>query len=754
MILTLVLFPILGKALVGSLAMVKTAQISSSSPKFIEFFVFNREEIIYFRHRLINWYIQNRRPLPWRGDTIDGEIPPAISPYGVWISEIMAQQTRIATVIPYWNRWMKTYPTVHELAASTEEEVNKLWAGLGYYRRARQLLAGAKEVVNKFNGQIPFEIDDLLKIPGIGPYTAGAISSIAFNKPNSLVDGNVIRVLSRLRAVPYEIGTKQLESLMWKIAADIVDPDRPGDFNQGLMELGATICTPTSPACGLCSVQSICRAKKIVDRNKALVGSVTNHVSALLRRTNEASQTAVVDLISDDGSLSENGMESVSIQAIHNVTKTNAEVVGTTVTNSVAGSVDMEDLFLNRILKQLDTSTTTTTNTDIETDLGISINYRTITEVGYFPLRPSRKRPRDIILSVCVLRTVINSNSNTNSDTNSNADSTTNNSDNVKYLFVRRPETGLLAKQWEFPNIILHEETDSTTFNVTTKSSSKSKSSKSNTNKTVLSIEEEDSENISIGGPASVPVGDTMKFTSTEKWNGFPDYFNSKLGLLWQPLDTVSHQTECSFSDSDRDSRYYVRELVLRPELGITADDTKITHIFSHQRHIMHITIKDVQVSPISPSITSDDIAVMSEDENDEKRIEYAWKSGAELKSDGITSGCEKILDYVESLHSNSTKVQKIATKKSSKTELSSSSVSSSSKQKKSKDTHAIATKGAIDSFFTKTKLAKVEPTTNSSSNSIADNKGDESPQSKSPNDKNLKRRKIETIISIDDDEE
>jgi A/G-specific adenine glycosylase len=153
------------------------------------------------RTKLLSWYRENRRMLPWRGDEVDGILAPAVSAYGIWVSEIMLQQTRVETVIPYWRRWMERFPTIEVLARATPDEVNALWAGLGYYRRAQQLLKGAQSVVSTFKGKIPDTAEDLKKIPGIGPYTAGAISSIAFGKTEPLVDGNVIRVLSRLFAL-------------------------------------------------------------------------------------------------------------------------------------------------------------------------------------------------------------------------------------------------------------------------------------------------------------------------------------------------------------------------------------------------------------------------------------------------------------------------------------------------------------------------------------------------------------------------
>jgi A/G-specific adenine glycosylase len=214
-----------------------------------------------FRTVLIAWYIEKRRRMPWRGDNTT--IP--ISAYSVWVSEVMLQQTRVETVVNYWGKWMDVFPTVSALAAATPDEVNRLWAGLGYYRRAQNLLAGARYIVEKHNGEIPRQKDALLAVPGIGPYTAGAISSIAFSLPEPVVDGNVLRVFSRLFACHLQQGSGKLEKLCWKLGGVLLDRQRPADFNQAIMELGATLCKPTNPSCKTCPVRYFCGARKLVD---------------------------------------------------------------------------------------------------------------------------------------------------------------------------------------------------------------------------------------------------------------------------------------------------------------------------------------------------------------------------------------------------------------------------------------------------------------------------------------------------------
>ncbi|CAM9103938.1 unnamed protein product, partial [Ectocarpus fasciculatus] len=226
---------------------------------------FSAEELGEMRPSLLSWYTANRRLFPWRGDAGEGYKARPCTAYGTWVSEIMLQQTRTETVIPYWNRWMDKWPTVQDLAAASPEEVNSMWAGLGYYRRAQQLLQGARVVANELDAVVPQTAAELLSVPGIGPYTAGAISSIAYGQVEPVVDGNVIRVLSRLRALKEQMGTG-LTKECWRLAHEIVDPIKPGDFNQSLMELGSTICKPLNPDCSSCPLSKMCVAKACQDR--------------------------------------------------------------------------------------------------------------------------------------------------------------------------------------------------------------------------------------------------------------------------------------------------------------------------------------------------------------------------------------------------------------------------------------------------------------------------------------------------------
>lgn len=206
------------------------------------------EDVASFRAALLDWYDREGRDLPWRstGD-----------PYAILVSEIMAQQTRVETVVPYYHRWLERFPTVEALATAPEGDVLKVWEGLGYYSRARNLHRAAKMVREGHGGRLPGTVAELRTLPGVGPYTAGAVASIAFSRPAPAVDGNVRRVYARLfdEASP---GAPKVEQ--W--AEGVVDPLRPGDFNQALMELGATVCTPRSPSCEVCPVTTWCRARR------------------------------------------------------------------------------------------------------------------------------------------------------------------------------------------------------------------------------------------------------------------------------------------------------------------------------------------------------------------------------------------------------------------------------------------------------------------------------------------------------------
>jgi A/G-specific adenine glycosylase len=184
-------------------------------------------------------------------------------PYRIWVSEIMLQQTQVATVISYYRRFLKAFPTVRRLARAPLGRVLKLWEGLGYYSRARNLHAAAKTVAREHGGRLPRDREALLALPGIGRYTAGAIGSIAFGRPEPVVDGNIVRILSRLCAIGGDPKSAAAKERFWSIASALVPKRRPGDFNQAMMELGALICTPRAPECGRCPIRKWCRAFRL-----------------------------------------------------------------------------------------------------------------------------------------------------------------------------------------------------------------------------------------------------------------------------------------------------------------------------------------------------------------------------------------------------------------------------------------------------------------------------------------------------------
>jgi len=212
------------------------------------------ETIVALRQDLLAWYARNRRDLPWRRST---------APYAIWVSEIMLQQTRVAVVVERYQAFLKRFPTIISLAMASEDEVLALWSGLGYYRRARMLHKAAQFVVDRFQGILPSSSVELRALPGVGAYTAAAIASIAYGEPVAVVDGNVERVLCRLEG--WDSGSRNRETALQRkieaLAAQLVDPAQPGDFNQALMELGATVCLPRNPQCLVCPLATRCKTK-------------------------------------------------------------------------------------------------------------------------------------------------------------------------------------------------------------------------------------------------------------------------------------------------------------------------------------------------------------------------------------------------------------------------------------------------------------------------------------------------------------
>ncbi|MBI5353781.1 MAG: A/G-specific adenine glycosylase [Chloroflexi bacterium] len=201
---------------------------------------------------LLSWYRQNARKLPWRDHP---------DPYAVWVSEIMLQQTRVDTVIPYFEKWMRLFPDVVTLANASEQDVLNAWEGLGYYSRARNLHKAAKLVASAFNGQLPRNLTELRSLPGIGRYTVGAIASMAFGMDEPTLDGNLRRVFARLFDVDESADSPAGEKILWDLAAQNLPKGQAGDYNQALMDLGASICLPKNPRCLICPLMEICEAR-------------------------------------------------------------------------------------------------------------------------------------------------------------------------------------------------------------------------------------------------------------------------------------------------------------------------------------------------------------------------------------------------------------------------------------------------------------------------------------------------------------
>jgi A/G-specific adenine glycosylase len=214
--------------------------------------------------RLLAWYQTNKRMPPWRDHP---------DPYAVWVSEIMLQQTRVETVIPYFERWMHLFPDIRSLADASEQEVLNAWEGLGYYSRARNLHKAAKIVAEQYNGELPRDLDQLRALPGIGRYTLGAIASMAFGMDVSALDGNIKRVYARIFDVTVPVDTPVGEKILWQLADENLPAGHAGDYNQALMDLGATICVPKHPRCLICPVMKYCRARQSGTQNERPITS-------------------------------------------------------------------------------------------------------------------------------------------------------------------------------------------------------------------------------------------------------------------------------------------------------------------------------------------------------------------------------------------------------------------------------------------------------------------------------------------------
>jgi A/G-specific adenine glycosylase len=215
---------------------------------------FSAASLRSLRRRLITWYRRHRRDLPWRRTS---------DPYCVWISEIMLQQTQVVTVVPYFERFVASFPNVQALAAADEHEVLRHWEGLGYYRRARQLHRAAQQIVERHGGQFPHDRDDVLQLAGIGRYTAGAILSIALDQPEAILEANTVRLHSRLLGSQENPASRSAQDRLWQFAAKLLPKRGAGELNQALMEVGSLVCTPKAPRCGDCPLAEWCQARAL-----------------------------------------------------------------------------------------------------------------------------------------------------------------------------------------------------------------------------------------------------------------------------------------------------------------------------------------------------------------------------------------------------------------------------------------------------------------------------------------------------------
>ncbi len=565
---------------------------------------YKERDVAQLRENLLLWYGKERRMLPWRGDeyTIENaetgvteKFKRERSAYGTWVSEIMLQQTRVETVIGYWHRWMTRFPNVAVLAQASPEEVNQLWSGLGYYNRAQRLLQGAQDVLAKHGGELPSSIEKLQSIPGIGPYTAGAISSIAFDKVEPLVDGNVVRVFSRLRAITSEDKSKEMENQCWSLAKQVVDPEDPGSFNQALMELGATVCKPTNPNCTACPVRDLCAAR-------------------ILTKVRES------------------------------------QVI-----------VDCDE-------PAPTTAAATAANWDVELP-------RSVTD---FPFKTAKKAPRELVLSVAVFVSTFVEKENASSDCSTgvlassledgegahidDAGKTAGDgaSSVEKYLFVKRPVGGLLQNQWEFPNVVLYEQKNSS--GAGSKKQGKGKVGEEEKTKPV-DCEERDG-----GGEIT---HETVDVSASALWRQFPSFLENSLGYGWSDGTGVKQQEGQEEQEKCR-AGHGLRAVLAPRRAGdgarkdgsnfdnfveidaegahstpiapsAASKETRIqpiVHVFSHQRHTMHITIHDVSMRQLHDS--SSPSSLPSSDTKEGK-----WMTSEEIVEAGITSGCKKVLKAV-----------------------------------------------------------------------------------------------------------
>ena len=558
--------------------------------------------------------------------------PHKVSPYGTWVSEVMLQQTRVETVIDYYNRWMTAFPTVESLSKATDAEVNSLWAGLGYYRRARMLHQGSKYIMNECQGKLPSTIEGLLKVPGIGSYTAGAISSIAFNDTSALVDGNVLRVFSRLFAIACSPKDPAFIKKSWDIANYLIEGcDSPSDFNQGLMELGATICVPKSPGCERCPMSEVCYTKNLasfyVDIQKDLNQKQFSSKDKLkpipllsskekpLKKSKKETQIIKLDFQEDENSVNDS-LDRCKEEHRHIEDSQCQEI-----TCEICQEKGINAIFnvLEALMKQ--------DSTDI-----------TKSVVEAFPLKAEKKESKVEHLYVGLIELpIIKENCKHLSDEYS------------WYLMRKRPDRGLLANQWEFPWIKIPGKPNKEDLDLN-KKGEKDKEGKSSTKKRKLNSSKMKENNLI-----------SELFSLLEKDVDLPKVFGTQMKNKRKKKSnsTPKESKEAAESLMLDGKSDYIQSII---EVG------DLTHIFSHVKH--HMKVVWIQLKPIrikeshfndnemlkdlklNWSIEEENSKAVSTWESVESKQQIGWLTYELLKKEGISTGMVKVLDAVEKIKS------------------------------------------------------------------------------------------------------
>jgi len=578
-----------------------------------EFHHFDPQEAAEIRRALLDWYHENRRKLPWRGDpppyegstagintngndksskkkasipkdynSISSTTPPKTA-YGIWVSEIMLQQTRVEAVIPYWLAWMQAFPSVQALADATEEQVNSKWAGLGFYRRARLLHEGAKYIVEHHNGEVPGTPDQLQKIPGIGPYTAAAIASIAFGVQVAVVDGNVCRVLSRLRGIAQHIKApvfkdKYARDIAQQIVSAAADDDtacNAGDVNQAMMELGATYCAPSGTG-----IDPKDPLQEFYYSTK-LGAAYYQHV-VLSETKNSGTQEQIQQLLMDVDkpqitTATTTIMESATAKKKKTI-KNQAEL-----SSSSSSCAVCDQLGVQTVLEQLaDAIEAQGDHHGATAMLGIA------RKCGHsvFPMAPPKQTKREEVLAVAVLSTTTTTSANGNYN------------HETYWLLVKRPKKGLLAGQWEFPSVCVWNSDNN-------KSNSDSKTKKS--------------------------VIDVPLVKPAVRQKALTDYLLEEILSPNAPVhDTLKETKRANLKTTTKGG----------------SSSAPIEHIFSHVRHTMwieHATLmwNNGNAMEWTSQSTGQDVR---------------WMRESDMDQAGVTSGVKKILKAVQAEQKTSQK--------------------------------------------------------------------------------------------------